>query len=121
MNERQYQQVVANRRGYEVSALFTTPTAAGLLREAARQGRRQQQAVEAWSRVAPQRVRGEARVESFDKGALRIAVANAAAGQYLREQSATLLRELSGVLPGLRRLNIVADNQERQYGESSRD
>ncbi len=118
MNERQYQQAVANRRVYEVARLFEGGKAVRVLGGLARAARRCERAAEAWARVEPCELQGVARVEGFEGGTLRLGVEDATACHVLRQRQGKLRRELAAVLPGVRQLDFALRGEAGVGGEA---
>lgn len=109
MNERQYDQVLRNRPRYRLRLLFAGPEAGRLLKALDRSTADFRAAAEAWACVRPLEVQAESRVVSFERGCLRVAVANSTALHVLRSRSAVLLKRLSALLPGVRTLYLFCD------------
>lgn len=106
MNCRQYERTVQNRCSYDARPLFAGQEVAGLLRRTARGVARSAAAAGAWERVMPPDILAATRVEAFERGALVIAVADAATAHYLRQEAGRLRQRLTPLLPALRELRF---------------
>jgi hypothetical protein len=117
MEQRRFEQAVANRRCYRVQPLG--PAFAQVLAGSAA-GEVDPGVLErAWRHAAPQRVWQTTRVEAFEGGALRIAVADPVTRHFLLGQRKSLCERLRQELTGLRALRFNLDENglgKRQQG-----
>ncbi|MGD8450278.1 MAG: DciA family protein [Phycisphaerae bacterium] len=121
MNESQYGRTVRNRRRYEPRPLFGATDTAGLLAATTRRAARCRAAATAWAEVTPPALRDAATVADFEGGVLELAVSSATAGHYLRQRLAGLRRQMAGLLPGLRRIRLVAGRHDASPAEGRQD
>ncbi|MFO0837205.1 MAG: hypothetical protein U1D55_01670 [Phycisphaerae bacterium] len=118
MTERQYRQVLDNRRRRGPRPLFSTSAEHSLLRAAARGLRRQHAVQDAWERLASPEWIGRAYVGSVQDGIVEIDVLDAILCRRLRQLAPRLLRDLTPAAPGLRQVHIRLAGESRGIQES---
>ncbi len=110
MDEKQYDQTVHNRRGYDLRPLFDGAGLEAVLRRAARMSRQRRLADEAWRRAVSPEVAATSGAISFRDGVLVICVSDPTTGHHLRSRAAELRRRLAAALPSLRQVRFVKDD-----------
>ena len=117
MEQRRFEQAVANRHCYRVQPLG--PAFAQVLARGA-SGETDPGVLErAWQQAAPQRVWQTTRVEAFEGGTLRIAATDPVTRHFLLGQRKALYERLKHELTGLRALRFNLD--ENGLGRRQQD
>ena len=112
MTERQYRQVIKNRRLYTLEPLLGGHSAVRVLREADRDLRRRRVAERSLARELTPEQLARARVVSLRDDLLVLQVDDPVSAERLRRGSVRLVRALSRRMGGIRRLRVVTGAAE---------
>lgn len=107
IGQRRFQQAVANRRQYNVLPLGTA--LAELFAGPAAEPSKEALVQEAWREAVPESVRHSTRVEAFTAGVLCVKVDDPVTRFSLLRQRRMLQQRLRRMLPHLRAIRIVLD------------
>ena len=107
MTEKQYQQLLQNRRGRQASPAFSGLTQGRLLRTAARSLRRRAAAEEALGSMLPGDLLEVTRVQALEQGTLTLSVSDQASWEQMRRCMPRLRKDLAAMVPSLRQLRIT--------------
>jgi hypothetical protein len=104
MTNKQYHQLLKNRRRADVRPLFRGALEGRLLRAAGRTLRRRVAAEAALQAILPDGLLKLTRVEGLEQGTLTVTVADQAGWRELRRLTPQLRTQLARVVPGFRQL-----------------
>lgn len=114
MTERQYRQLLRNRRRAPAQPLFASAPARALLRSAAVSVRWRQRAHKALEAVLEPEWLELTQVEGYVRGALTLLVSERVAFERVRGCGARLERQLARRIPGFRRLRVLFGGRGEQ-------
>ncbi len=107
MTNRQYERLLQNRRRRTLRPLFSGVVEGRLLRAAVRSLRQRAAAEQVLERVLPSELLEVTSIEAFNRGTLTVSVAGGVEQARLRRSIGRLQKELVGVVPGLRRVQVA--------------
>ncbi len=119
MNERQFCQVLTNRRRRGAAPLAERGRLGTLLRNAARSLRERQRAAEAWERCLPGAWAAPARVVAARSGVIMLEATDRVVAERLRRAHAEILKRLRGSYAAAREIRIVlaGEHQDADDGD----
>lgn len=112
MNDKQYCQLLQNRRLAGAQVLFGSAADERVLRSLARRMRRREQARSALEHVLPTEWLRVTHVEGLERGTLGLAVSDAVVCERIRRAARDLETELGRRVPGFRRLRVMLRDAE---------
>ena len=107
MTDKQYYQLLQNRRGRQASLAFSGPAQGRLLRTAARSLRRRAAAEEALGSMLPGHLLEVTRVQALEQGTLTLSVSDRASWEQMRRRMPRLRKDLAAMVPGVRQVRIT--------------
>lgn len=107
MTERQFRQIVTNRKRRGGEMLFGGAAANALLRDAARDARQRRLAEAAWEAIAPDEFADEVRVGCVREGVVHLDVPDAAMRERVRRQLGRFLQQMRQRMPGVSALRVT--------------
>lgn len=123
MNERQFRQIVTNRKRRAGEMLFGGAAANSILRDAARDARQRRSAEAAWANIAPAEFVDCVRVGCVREGVVQLDVPDAAMRERVRRQLGRFLQQMRQRMPGVSALRVIDPGgiKDEQQDESGPD
>ena len=107
MTERQFRQIVTNRKRRGGEVLFGGSAANSLLRDAARDARQRRSAEAAWEAIAPVELADGVRVGCVREGVVHLDVRDAAMRERVRRQVGRFLQQMRQRMAGVSALRVT--------------